>query len=311
MRVILVKKTLLVSAVAMAVSSPAMGADFYGNIRLGLTTYTKPATAGPGDLGTDELDVNSGKLVIGSKGSSDLDNGLTVSYGVELEHDRADHKTVGWANDKSWVALGGGWGKVTLGRRGDLAGYACSGTDILTIGSAEACSLGHNTEFDDAIMYTGGTGMFEFGFVYTADGTAADQDIAYGAKFGGESWSVGAQVWENESGNAGAGATQSNIGGTLQLGNIGLGLTYGDNDAATDNTGIDFGFYMPVGPGAVAVVYTTLDADTGIKGSIADGDSIDVEYSQQLGEGAYWGATYNSIDNWDDDRISFWVGTTF
>ncbi len=154
MRVILVKKTILVSAVALAVSGNAMSADFYGNIRLGLATYVSPSdSTGAPDPGVDELDLASGKLVIGSKGSSDLDNGMTFSYGVELEHDKADIKTTGWANDKSWVAIGADWGKLTLGRRGDLAGYACSGTDILTIGSAEACSLGHNTEFDDAIMY--------------------------------------------------------------------------------------------------------------------------------------------------------------
>ena len=84
MRVILVKKTLLVSAVALAVSGNAMAADMYGNIRLELRTSDFNKTA----PGVDELDVASGKLVLGSKGSSDLGNGMTVSYGIELEHDQ-------------------------------------------------------------------------------------------------------------------------------------------------------------------------------------------------------------------------------
>ena len=200
MRVILVKKTLLVSAVAMAISGNAVAAEMYGNIRLGLQSAN-------GQPGGDELDVVSGKLVLGSKGSTDLGNGMTLSYGVELEHDRADIKTggsagastttgtvfttigtgssgtqevelqsgSGWANDKSWVGLSGGFGSVKVGRAGDLAGYVCGGTDILTIGTAEACSLGHNTEFDDAIMYTGGSGAFQFGAVVTFDGTDDDQ----------------------------------------------------------------------------------------------------------------------------------------
>jgi hypothetical protein len=253
------------------------------------------------------MDLTSGKLVIGSKGSFDLDNGQTMSYGVELEHDAADVKQSGWDNDKSWVAIGGGWGTLSLGRKGDLAGYACGGTDILTIGSAEACSLGHNTEFDNAIMYTGGTGGFEFGLIYAPNGTTVDDDISYGLKFGGESWSVGGSVWENEADDT----SQTQIGATWQLGDIGLGVTYGDDDAPTDSSGIDLGLIWSAGGGNLAFVYTMLDRDTGAKGSVADGDSIDVEWSSQLGGGAYWGATYNSIDNWDEDRISLWMGTNF
>jgi len=324
-----VKKTLLVSAVAMAISGNAVAAEMYGNIRLGLQTAD-------GSVGGDELDVVSGKLVLGSKGSSDLGNGMTISYGVELEHDKADVKSgassvaidgvtttdttvsdtisfqtsSGWANDKSWVGLSGGFGSVKVGRAGDLAGYVCGGTDLLTIGTAEACSLGHNTEFDNAIMYTGGAGAFEFGAVFTADGSAADDDTSIGAKFSGESWSVGFVTWEDESGNGGLGATKTQIGGTLQLGNIGLGVTVGDNDATTDSGGTDLGLYMPLGAGNLAVVFSTLDTTKAL-GTKSNGDSTDVEYSASLGDSGYWGLTWNSKDNWDDDRITGWIGTNF
>jgi len=297
MRVILVKKTLLVSAVAMAVSGNAMAAEMYGNIRLELRSSNTV---------TDELDVASGKLVLGSKGSTDLGNGMTLSYQLEMEHDQADFKTggtagdeSGWANDKSWVALAGNFGKVIAGRHGDLAGYACGGTDLLTHGSAEACSLGHNTEYDNAVQYRYSGGAFDFGYIYVADGTSADQPSQYGVKFSAEKWSVG--FVGNDTGATGL--TQSQIGGTLQLGNIGLGITVGDNDAATDSGGVDLGLYMPLGAGNLAIVVSSMDAD--------NSDSWDLDYNVGLGDSGYWGVEFGSKDSWDEDRLIGYIGTNF
>ena len=293
------KKTLLVSAVAMAISGNAIAAEIGGNIRLGLRTsdYMAP---------NDELNVISGKLVLNSTGSTDLDNGMSVSYGIELEHDQAD-RTGGVTIvdfDKSWVALSGGFGKFQAGRFGDLAGYACGGTDLLTFGTAEACSLGHNTEFDKAIDYRFSSGAFEFGIIVTADGTAADDDTMIGAKFSGENWSVGATSWENEGTAETPAITQTQIGGTLQVGNIGLGITLGDNDAETDSGGVDVGLYMPLGPGNLAVVISSLDGP--------NGDSADFNYNMSLGGGAYTGLEWNSNDTPDsEDRITAYIGMSF
>jgi len=338
MRVILVNKTLLVSAVALAVSGNAMvsgnalaEAGVYGQIRLGLATYvppTKPddtsvctgvspptcttdSTGTP--LGVDELTVRSGKLTFGAKGSNDLDNGMTFSYQLEMEHDAANTKQTGWANDKSWVAIGGDWGKLIAGRASDMAGFACGGTDILTNGTAEACSLSHSTETDNAIQYRGSAGALDFGIIFTADGSTDDDDILYGAKYSGSNWSVGAQIWEDESGNGGTGATLTQIGATLQLGDIGLGVTVvdADDDSTPDDGGVDFGLSMPLGAGNLYVVISALDADTGTLGPTADGDSWDVEYKVGLGSGAYWGIEINDKDNWDETRTQLFMGTTF
>ena len=65
-----------------------------------------------------------------------------------------------------------------------MAGFACGGTDLLTNGTAEACSLTHSTETDDAIGYRHSSGALEFGLIYTADGTTADDDYLLGAKWG-------------------------------------------------------------------------------------------------------------------------------
>ena len=193
------KKTLIYSAVAMAISGNAIAAEMYGNIRLGLRTsdYT---------VGTDELDVISGKLVLGSKGSADLGNGLTASYGIELEHDQADETgNVGDVDfDKSWVALGGDFGKVIAGRHGDLAGFACGGTDLLTHGTAEACELGHNTSPANAVQYRLSTGMVDFGCAYTLDGSGVNNSLI-GVKFSGGNWSVGGQFVDADSSGSGLG----------------------------------------------------------------------------------------------------------
>ena len=313
------KKTLLVSAVALAVSGNAMAAEMYGNMRLGLEN-------------TNELRVQSGKLVLGAKGSNDLDNGMTFSYQLEMEHDQADNQQTGWKNDRSWVGIAGGFGKVIAGRHGDMAGWACGGTDLLTIGSNETCSLGSNSEPDNAIQYRINTGAFDFGAAYTADADDSgltSNNTLVGARFSGESWSIGAQIADRDkndqppgtsdtgtkvftSGTVAAGDQGTQIGGTLQLGNIGLGLVYADNSGTDgtgigDVTGVGFGFYMPVGPGNIAIVYDVLDST--ILGS--DDTFYDIEYSQQLGGGAYWGATYNDSDAQSDGRFSLWMGTNF
>ncbi len=306
------KKTLIVSAVAMAISGNAIAAEMYGNIRLGLRTSEY---AGP-----DELDVISGKLVLGSKGSSDLGNGLTASYGIELEHDNADTKqpgsiavgpnTVvtgnGWANDKSWVALEGGFGKFIAGRFGDLSGYACGGTDLLTHGSAEACDSVFNTEPDDAIQYRGSAGAFEFGVIYVADGTG-ENPTHVGGKFSADNWSVGATFVSAGDlvayGGVPAGESGSVIGGTFQLGDIGLGVSVADNGANTDESAVDFGLYMPLGPGNLAVVISDIDLN--------DNDSADFDYNVSMGGGAYWGVEFNSLDSAAEDRVTGYLGMTF
>ena len=96
MRVLLVNKKILATAVAVAVSggmtmsSSAYAGQsavdgLYGKIRLALRDK-------------DELDLVSSKLVFGFKGATDLDNGMEVSYGIEFEHDGADKESPGGGN---------------------------------------------------------------------------------------------------------------------------------------------------------------------------------------------------------------------
>ncbi len=283
------KKTILVSAIAMAVSGSALASSasdgLYGNIRLGLQSAA-------------EMDVVSGKLVFGFKGSEDLGGGMALSYGVEFEQDKADAETAGAiSNDKSWVGLGGGFGKIVIGEHSDMAGYACGATDILYYGTADACSLGHNTSPANAIQYRGGSGPFSFGVAMTQDGTG-DSNTLIGAQFAGDSFSIGMQSYAPEVGD-----DKVQIGGHYMLGDITLGLTHGDNGAAADSSGIDLAISAAVGAGSVAVVVSTMDVD--------DTNSVDFLYSASLGDRGYYGLEFNTNDAWDDDKVTLFLGSNF
>jgi len=319
-----VNKKILATAVAIAVSggmtmsSSAYAGQsavdgLYGKIRLGVRS-------------SDEMDVVSGKLVFGFKGKHDLDGGMQFSYGIEFEHDGADQESQGsvannnsttgstnvggraLSNDKSWVAISGGFGKFIAGEHSDMAGWACAGTDLLTHGSAEACDLGLNTSPANAIQYRISTGMIDFGAAYTMDGTGSGNNSLLGLQFSGENWQVGTQIVTADDGGAfgstPAGESGSIVGGSMQLGNIGLGLTVGDTGGPVDSGGFDLGLYMPLGAnGTLAVVYSDMDVDAS--------DSIDVDYNVSLGGGAFWGLEYNSKDGAADDDITAYMGINF
>ena len=294
------KKTLLVSAVAtaMAVSGSAYAGSaadgLYGKIRLGLQNRA-------------ELDLVSGKLVFGFKGSEDLGNGLTASYGIELEGDSADQETTNFSNDKSWVGLSGGFGKVVAGEHSDMAWWACSGTDLFYHGTAEACSLGHNTSPANSIQYRGGAGALNFGFSMDFDNTGESGSLV-GLQFDGGAFKVGGQFVTASDvaplGGVAAGDSGSAIGGTYTLGNdMTFGVTIGDNGSAADSGGTDIGFQMPLGGGNLAVVASTVDT--------VNGDSIDLAFTSPLGGGAFWAVEFTDNDSALDTSTTLMLGMNF
>ena len=172
---------------------------------------------------------------------------------------------------------------------------------------AEACELGHNTSPANALQYRGGAGAINFGFAITQDGSGESSSLV-GVQFKAGDLAVGGQfVSAGDNGFAGGGApageSGSAIGGTYALGDIVIGLTIADNGADDDSGGTDIGVQLPLGPGTLAIVISTLDAD--------DSDSQDVMYTSSLSDNAYAGIEFNSADNLDDDIITAFIGTTF
>ncbi len=312
------KKTIIATAVGsvlasgMAIADGHGGPGTYGNIRLGLQS-------------ADELGVVSGKLVFGFKGMEDLGNGMELGYGIEWEHDNAQQEiatvlapvttatvtTTGLSNDKSWVSLGGGFGKVIIGEHSDMAGWACGATDILYYGTAEACSLGQNTSPSNAIQYRGGAGAISFGFAMTFNGSG-DSGSLIGLEFAGDGFAVGMQATQNSDGVADvSGDGDMQIGGHYMLGDITLGATFTqDSDDQSDESGLDLSVQLPVGAGSLAVVISQTDDALGY-------DSTDVLYSQGVGKNGYAGIEFNDAEGQygfndvEDSRITAFIGTTF
>ncbi len=307
------KKTLIAAALATIFTTPLMAAGHgvSGDIRLGLQN-------------SDELDVVSGKLVIGLSGSEDIGGGMALSYGIEFENDSADEEVnqtkTNFSNDKSWVAVSGAFGKVIAGEHSDMAGWACGGTDILTYGTDEACEMGHNTSPANAIQYRGGAGDIAFGVAMTNDGNG-ESNLLVGIQFTGPNFAIGAQMvdadtdgadvdtsvgasdpTQNNFGGVAAGDTGSVIGGTYNLGDITLALTLGDNG---DETATSIGVQAPAGAGTVKFVLTTSGDNND------DNESVDVEYRASLGNKGYYGVELNTVDSAADDVLTAFVGTKF
>jgi len=327
-----VKKTILVTAVAAIISGPAaaLETDFYGNIRLSLR-------------GDNAARIDSSKLILGWKGSEDLGNGLTASFKIELEHDDANFKTggsagaasetvtttglltaelqtnSGWANDRSWVAIGGDFGKVTLGREDTFDGWANGGTDIFAINGGHAIASGN--ELDNGIQYRGSAGAFQFGFgaeLFTigADGLTNAVNTTYGVSFSGDNFQVGAHGSDADS-NAPTGLgigsqitpgdNSIDIGGYYILGNFTLGVTVGDNGAATNSDVTDVVLAFPLGPCGALVGLATgdfLDARAGVG---PDGDIMNLGYNCSSGA-AYYGLEYNDDDAASDSLFIAYYG---
>ncbi len=325
-------KKILATAVAVAVSggmtmsSSAYAGQsavdgLYGKIRLGLQS-------------ADEVDLVSGKLVFGFKGSTDLDNGMEVSYGIELEHDGAEVETPSsvtvtttggattsvntgkaFSNDVSFVALSGGFGKVIAGQHGDLAGYACSGTDLFTFNTDEACSLIHDTRVGDAMQYRYSAGAINLGVIQVFDGTG-EGPTYYGAQWTGENFAVGFQAvaasdTADFSSGVGlgipAGETGNHVGGHYTFGDITIGVTIADNGQPTNEDATSVALSMPLAGGNFAILSTTGDA---LDATIL-GDSLDVEWLKPLGGGAYYGFQFTDDDLAVDSELFGYLGFNF
>ncbi|MCP4429563.1 MAG: hypothetical protein GY806_01160 [Gammaproteobacteria bacterium] len=293
------KKTILATAIATAISGtaiagPGASEGLYGKIRLAIVNEA--------DLGMD-----SNKLVFGFKGSEDLGTGMTVSYGIEFEQDEAQAETDKLTNDKSWIALGGSFGKIIAGEYGDFAGYALNGVWAGTFGTTYAASNVHNTSPANTIQYRGGAGDVNFGVGMTQDGSGESATLA-GIGFSGDSFTFGVQIVNASDvaaqGEVPAGESGSLVGGSYTMGDITLGLAVGDNGTDDDSSVTSVGFNMGVGDGGNFKINLGMyDAD--------DSDVTEVEYTNSLGGGAYWGVDFISMDAADDDKLIGFLGINF
>ncbi|WMP16378.1 porin [Thiothrix lacustris] len=207
-------KKLLVIAVATALIAPAAAmADttLYGKLH---------ATVGTLDTGSaDDADVvvESNTSRFGIKGSTELDNGLAATYGLEMGVDIDGDAASNLSSRNQFVGLKGGFGEVRVGKHDTPAKLATSGLDAFA-------------DNNQAEMYR----------IIAADSHRVNNAVAYINKFGPVGFAVAhsTDVLGEDTVNT-AGAALNNPANTAMVnysnGPIYAGLGY----TAVDNVGTD------------------------------------------------------------------------
>ncbi len=143
-------KKLLVIAVATALIAPAAAmADttLYGNLH---------ASVGTVDNGTtSDTVVESHASRFGVKGSTELDNGLSATYGLEYGIDLDGEATTSLTSRNQFVGLKGGFGEVRVGKHDTPAKLATSGLDAFgdTYGAMEKIIATDGHRVNNAVAY--------------------------------------------------------------------------------------------------------------------------------------------------------------
>ncbi len=292
------KTSLLLAGAISAIISGAAVADntLYGHIRLRMHN-------------TDEMRMDSGKLVVGFKGENDLGNGLTSLYKLELEHDNADREETGWSNDFSYVGLKGDFGTFLMGNFSDLAGWACGATDIFQVNSGRACSAGAvNGRLGDSMAYVGGSGGLNFGVGARfndanntgGNGVAGDMDTILAAKYSGDAFSVGAQITDGDS----LADAIFVLGGSYSMGAATIGLTLADN-------GNDNAYALAVAFEVAEGSTVKLGFDSGDAIAGGNGDTVNLQFDKNLSKTTYVGAQFSDADDQADSHFLAYLGVKF
>ncbi|WP_028488362.1 porin [Thiothrix lacustris] len=161
-------KKLLVIAVATALIAPAVAmADttLYGKLH---------ATVGTLDTGADtdaDVVVENNTSRFGIKGSTELDNGLAATYGLEMSVDiDGDGTNLGSRNQ--FVGLKGGFGEVRVGKHDTPAKLATSGLDAFADNNQAEMSeiiAADKHRVNNAVAYINKFGPVGFAVAHSTD----------------------------------------------------------------------------------------------------------------------------------------------
>ena len=244
-------KKLLVIAVATALIAPAAAmADttLYGNLHATVGSVENTTEAG---ASTSDTVVESHSSRLGVKGSTELDNGLSATYGLESGVDidgenggktaaitDLTNTATSLTTRNQFVGLKGGFGEVRIGKHDTPAKLATSGLDA----------------FGD------GYGAMEH--IIAADGHRVNNAVAYITKAG----PVGLAVAHSTSplGNDAAAPSSTNAANTAMAnysnGPIYAGLGYTTIDSVGTDINLGVGYKHEAGHFA-NVVYETVEGD--------------------------------------------------
>ena len=255
-------KKLLAIAVAAALTAPAAMAEttLYGKLH---------ATAGQVKTnGVKENVVESHNSRIGVKGSTELDNGLSATYGVEyglnLDGDSAAGKdsTAGTATGNSddrqltarntFVGVKGGFGEVRVGRHDTPAKLATAGLDAFADGYADMSNIiaADAHRVDNVVAYIG-----KFGPVGVAAAHSTDVDTTSLAKV----------TVDNGDGDQNGGADANSLLVNYSNGPIYAGLGHTAIQKTLKSTNLGVGYKAEAGHFANVVLEQVKDTPTSNK----------------------------------------------
>ncbi len=314
------KKALLASSALVAaavIANPALAEN--KKISLGLGGYYKLAIGvvnqddAAGEPGDDVHEVaikKDGEIHV--KGSTTLDNGLTISARVELEGQTQTDQV-----DENWVAFSGGFGRVVIGEfdgaqreMGHIAPGGSANFDVNTpffnfsaVGGTISTITGSSGSDHDKIFYFSPMiSGFQFGVSWAPDGSEyanADNTTPSSETAGGLNNVIqGALTFKNDylSAMVGFGTAEQeapsggvhkgdiwavNGGATLSMNGFKVGASFQHNNENQANGGatkdvektvFDVGVSYGMGPWAVGGKYAHGDTDAGV-GSTADVDT--------------------------------------
>lgn len=176
-------KKMLVIAVAAALVAPAAAmADttLYGKLHASVGNV-ETTTAG---VDTSETVVESHSSRLGVKGSTELDNGLSATYGLEYgidldgDAEKANSTSRSLNARNTFVGVKGGFGEVRVGRHDTPAKLATAGLDAFADTYADMSNIiaadGHRV--DNAVAY-----INKFGPVGFAAAHSTETDLLAGA----------------------------------------------------------------------------------------------------------------------------------
>lgn len=165
-------KKLLAIAVATALTAPAAMADttLYGKLHASVGTVEDVTVSGTTATTRDETRVESHASRLGVKGSNELDNGLSATYGLEYGIDiDGENKTLGARN--TFVGVKGGFGEVRVGRHDTPAKLATASMDSFADTYADMSNIiatdGHR--LDNAVAYINKFGPVGVALAHSTD----------------------------------------------------------------------------------------------------------------------------------------------
>lgn len=171
-------KNILAIAVATALIAPAAAmaeTTLYGKLHASVGSVEDTTEAG---VSTDGTIVESHASRFGVKGSTELDNGLSATYGLEYGIDLDGDNSRALAARNTFAGVKGSFGEVRVGRHDTPAKLATAGLDAFadTYGQMENIIATDGHRVDNAVAYINKFGPVGFAYAHSTDPLDDDND---------------------------------------------------------------------------------------------------------------------------------------